>query len=469
VKMAACVGTNAFRRSPEGRDAKERSANLRKGKHMNSEEKPSMGVGRKIFVVAASFSLPIAVLVYFVIVNINRTIDFTRMEMIGNAYQRPLEGLLRHIEQHQILLHHVPAGSDSAAALDAEKRAADKALDDLKDATEKYGVTLKFTDEELNKRQRQGSKYETVEKDWRDIEAAAGSGKQIPAGIDAKYGDVVAVLRTMITHMGDISNLILDPELDTYYTTSNTLVNLPQTQDRLAQVIALGSAVIARGSMTIAERTQLAVYASMLQADDLDVINSNTQTALNEDPNFHGTSASLQANVPPVWKNFQAAQTHFIELTKQLAASSGKPTLTVDEYISAGVTARESSFRFWDVSIQELDVMLDHGRIQDYDTRKIVALLLSALALFIACILAYWMTLSITNPLMKLARTLGPGAALLRGSIEQINEETNKGKPDPQMTAVICGELSAHVDDMNRSVQALQSIVFGATSPTVQS
>ena len=41
----------------------------------------------------------------------------------------------------------------------------------------------------------------------------------------------------MTAHAGDTSNLILDPDLDSYYAMDMTLLALPQTQERTAGLL----------------------------------------------------------------------------------------------------------------------------------------------------------------------------------------------------------------------------------------
>jgi len=110
----------------------------------------------------------------------------------------------------------------------------------------------------------------------------------------------------MITHVGDESNLILDPDLDSYYLMDVTLLALPQMQDRLATVMAFGEAALKRQPISKQERTQLAVYAALLKEADLDRTVSSAQTALNEDANFYGTSESLHRRIPPALQEFRA-------------------------------------------------------------------------------------------------------------------------------------------------------------------
>ena len=60
----------------------------------------------------------------------------------------------------------------------------------------------------------------------------------------------------MITHVGDTSNLILDPDLDSFYTMDMTLVALPQTQDRNA-----GSSPLAQGFRARHDRRRTSQFA----------------------------------------------------------------------------------------------------------------------------------------------------------------------------------------------------------------
>ena len=91
-----------------------------------------------------------------------------------------------------------------------------------------------------------------------------------PGACAEKHLHLVADIRTMITHAGDISNLILDPDLDSYYLMDATLLALPQAQDRLAAVMAIGETVLGKPQVTPQDRQQFAVFVALLQQEDLD-------------------------------------------------------------------------------------------------------------------------------------------------------------------------------------------------------
>jgi len=64
-------------------------------------------------------------------------------------------------------------------------------------------------------------------------------------------------VRTMLTHLGDTSNLILDPDLDTYYLMDVSLIAFPNAEERLAATQYLGEALLAKtGESDSGERTE---------------------------------------------------------------------------------------------------------------------------------------------------------------------------------------------------------------------
>ena len=424
----------------------------------NLKQRPS--IASKIVTVALTFTLPIGVLLFLVVANINEFIHFGVKEVQGNAYQRPLEALLQGLQEHQLALH---GGADAADQLVAAKARVETAFAALADADQRLGVDLQFTEAGLAKRDRAHVRVANVRGEWNALAGlVAHPVPEVPAEIDAQYEHLVSDVRTMITHAGDTSNLILDPDLDSYYLMDATLLALPQTQDRIAKVTAYGRDCIRRGRLSPAERTQLAVHAALLQEADLDRIAASAQTALNEDANFYGVSESLQRNLPRAVADYKTATSRLIELTRELAAAEQLNTTAAD-FVAAGQQAREASFRLWEIADTELDA-LRQRRIAAYTSRRAWSLGLASVAVLIAIALSCAVTLSITRPLEKLVRTLGPGATLLAGSVERIAEASQRQTATPEEASIICEELNAHADDMRGSVRELESLVRGGAA-----
>ena len=383
------------------------------------KSKNRVSIAKKTFCVAASFALPIGVLVWLVVGNINVPIHFFVWENKGCTYQRPLEDLIQDIQNHELLFHYCPGNKDCSMELGALKSKIDQDIENLKAVQDKYGVDLQFTPEALAKRNRQTATIDNLVSQWQAVQDTTKDRSKLAAA-EANYDNMETTVQTMVTHMGDMSNIILDPVLDTYYTGTNTLQIFPQTQDRIFRAISEGRDLIQKGKLTVKDRTDMATFAALLAQSDHGVADSNFKTALSENMNAsshnstYGTCDTFQKSIPVLLKEYDAAATNFENLSTQLA-SSDTPTVKLDDWIAAGLANREAAYKIETATIQELQNMINI-RIASFEQQRQYALLLSALALLIASLIAFAITRSITNPLNKLARTLGPGIPFCRAA-----------------------------------------------------
>ncbi|MEO8429441.1 MAG: PAS domain-containing protein [Verrucomicrobiota bacterium] len=375
-------------------------------------------VSQKLMLISIFFVMPDSLMLYLFITGINETIHFAQLEKKGNDYQRPLEELLELLPQHGLLAQ---GGLDGQAQVGEElslKQAQiETAFDALEAVDARIGIDLQFTQEGLAKRKREHYHVRIVRKEWRDLKA--GLSQLTAEALAAQHMHLRTDVRTMITHAGDLSNLILDPDLDSYYVMDATLLALPATQDRLATVLSEGEAIIRRQTISNPERQQLAIHATLLKEADLDRINGSLQTALNEDANFYGSSATLQARVPPALNEYTASVETFINLTKRLV-SSEKLDVTDVEFLAAGSKAREASFKLWKIADQELDILLQK-RIEAYANRRTRSLMVTALALLAAISFVTFITRSISGPLRQQAADLQTANRTLEAEIVERN------------------------------------------------
>jgi methyl-accepting chemotaxis protein len=401
-----------------------------------SSSGPALSVSTKIFLIAASFAIPIAVLVTLMVGSINTNITFATLELAGNAYQRSLEELLQATQANW--LRDSP---ESKAKVEA-------ALASVAQVQAVHGTALQFTDEGLRKRAREGVAPEVVAKKW-----ATAQTQEAKAAL-------IADVRTMITHAGDTSNLILDPDLDSYYLMDVTLLALPQLQDRIGQVMAHSAAAMQGSALTTEQRVAMAVDHANLKDADLARTIASTQTALNEDANFYGASPTLRTNLVPALERVQSTTDAFANLLKR---QSGSDAIVVSpqELQNAGQAALDASYSYWNVAVVELDQLLQ-SRVEAYSSSRTTSLAWAGLAVLAAGFLALYFMRSITQPLDGLVQSLGPGATLLAASVERIAENSRNPNAEPEEAEIICDELNAHAEKMRAAVLELARHVQGA-------
>jgi hypothetical protein len=132
-----------------------------------------MSVSRKLLLIALSFALPIAVLVYLTVINIDANITFAQWELKGDEYQRPLEDLLHYLQAAQIALH--TSGEAGAAAT---TKNIDASFQRLEQEDRRLGTDLQFTEDGLAKRHREHERVTVVRQEWAGLaDDLAKSGK----------------------------------------------------------------------------------------------------------------------------------------------------------------------------------------------------------------------------------------------------------------------------------------------------
>ena len=363
----------------------------------------NLKISQKLALISILFVMPDSVMLYLFITAINANIQFARLEQKGNEYQRPLEGLLELIPQHAELALAALNGQQSAKEeLPRKEAEIESTFDTLEAVDARIGADLQFTDEGLAKRNRERAKVSAVKNEWQDLVSHLKG--LTPEDCAARHAQLIEDIRLMITHAGDMSNLILDPVLDSYYMIDATLMALPQTQDRLAEMTAHGEAALNHTTLSNPELQKFAIYSRMLKEDDLDRITDSVHTAMNENPNIYGFDPTLSPKVLPALNEYIQATDKFIDLTNRVVASSNG-VVTEKEYLLAGNAASAASFKLWRIADEELDKLLQI-RIESYQWRRTRSLFVAACALMAAIGFVTFITRSISGPLKRQASEL---------------------------------------------------------------
>lgn len=409
-----------------------------------------------------AFAIPILVLIHQMYTAKTVNIDFAAQEELGNRYQRPLEAALEAVSRHKVLLLRASLGDTSEAkALSDAAEKADAAFSQLLAVDREIGPDLQFTPEGLGKRKREQFTAQNMNQTWTEIKQLV-TQKSTESAL-AKHQDLIAGIRTMITHAGDTSNLILDPDLDSYYLMDVTLAALPQTQDHIQDIISRVEPLLAHATLTPDERVQLAVDAYMLKESDLARIKGSGDTALNEDSNFYETSPSLQKNLPPALALTNEKVGAFISLLTDL--SVGK-SVSEREFREAGNSALEASHSAWRTAVTELDILLDR-RIAALATDRRQAVTYAGLALVAAILFSAYVgyTLrqsigSILNSVRRLRESANSTAATsanLVDASQQVSASTTEQAAAIQETVATLNEIDAmvgrSVENANRSAE----------------
>ena len=314
----------------------------------------SLSLVKKLVIINLMYLVPVFYFCYMMFDSRSADITFANTEKIGNTYEAPVTDLLALVGQHKILNQRYAKGEKSVKdQLSSIDDKIDKSLMALSEVDKNYGYQLKFTTEELAKRNEANFNFNKIQSDWRDLKRSYESFDFTKSN-DA-HTQIIANLRGMITHAGNASNLILDTDLDSYYLIDSTLGGMPQLLDRLQETQTFIEPILHRKQVDFDERSQAAVYATLLQGD-LDRVTGDVQSSLQEDANFYGVSPSLQKNLPLVTKDLTDSVGNYIAKFKDLSSAKiGE----LHETLDVARKAHQSATHYIDIAYPEVDRLLD--------------------------------------------------------------------------------------------------------------
>ena len=400
-----------------------------------------MSILQRLLLISASFLLPISVLLYFTIDGIQDRIDFAVLEKQGNTFQKPLEKILKALLIHKNAAITVLAGDAASNAIVAKEQGVlDSALRTLEGMDKELGSVLQFTQDGLSKRKRDDAKIDNLSKKWDQLRK---SWQTLSVDIcKAEHDNLIKIVRTMITHLGDTSNLILDPDLDSFYMVDVSLVALPQAQERISTLLSLYSSAVKSGSKKEEDKTALTAQLTLFSQSDIDRIFASIETALNEDNNFYGKSETLHKNLPSPTEKLKKSTDNFVKLLTNIKPEQF--TKADPKILEAGNDCLEDSFTLWDICSNELEELLNK-RIAKFKYDRFYSLLLSALALSLSFLLVWYIGKGITGPIRTSSARLDKLASGDLASVVEIQGQGELGAMSQSLSKAVSGMNNAIV------------------------
>ena len=194
---------------------------------------------QKLGLIGAISMLPFAVVTYKMASSINTLgVEFARQEIRGLEYYTPLTTLLKHLQLHRSLTALAFSGDASF------KASLDKTRADVETDVKK----VDDVDQQLDKALRTTEKWTILRNAIRDL---LDQTKSLSAEESStRHSNVIASVIALIAHVGDVSNLTRDPDLDKKHLIDVLINQGPELSEALAGARGFGIAVAATKSRT---------------------------------------------------------------------------------------------------------------------------------------------------------------------------------------------------------------------------
>jgi hypothetical protein len=425
---------------------------------------------QKLMFANLAYLLPCAVLVFFLIKEKNAQLDFSAKEKSGIEFQRPLINLLFHLGQHKTLSRaHLKGEGGLKEPMDALRNQIEGDFANLEDVDTRLGDSLAFTDQELNARKRINASPKILKNNWQGL-----LDKFTPSNMDEvleRHDRLIADVQTAITHVGDSSNLILDPDLDSYYIMDMVVISLPKAINRVQQLRSyIQSQRLDKTALSTATFVQLANFSFQLR-NDLTQISGDVQTAVNEDKRFHGTLPALQRELPIKLKEFSSTMEKTILALDRILEQKSDDNISQLEgtILSHCSELLDQSNSLWIKTAEILDSLLD-VRMNKHGWERIWALVFTLLAwmppAFLALFTVHRLTRSFTQAVDKL-ETEAEGANASSTQLASASSMVSSGSTEQaaaiQETGASMSEIASMIARSSTQARSSQELAHKVT------
>lgn len=280
---------------------------------------------QKFMVLIVLFTIPVGYALFSFITQIDKSLTFTKKEIVGIQYISPVLLLLQHIQQHRGGASLYRRGDLSfKMILEGKEREIIEDIARVDAENQKSGVAFQSTDD-----------WSAIKKKWSVLLGAYGG--LTPEESYTQHTALIADILALIHKLGDESNLILDPELPSYET-MNAIINiLPTLTENMGQARAFGLSVKDSGKLSELERREFINFSKIASIEN-NKLQNDMREASENDP-------SLKAALEEPSKEIDSAVKGFVILIEKIINSKKIP-MPLPEYYAFMTHTIDTHFVF---------------------------------------------------------------------------------------------------------------------------
>ncbi|MBC8044074.1 MAG: hypothetical protein IAF08_11610 [Rhizobacter sp.] len=384
----------------------------------------------KFVIISILLDVPSFILIALLTNVRNEAIDFGAKEQLGLEYNRPLKELLVHITDHRraaLQQASTDAAVKDAAARDLEsldqKIKTDIAAVDAIDA--KLGETLAATE-----------KWKSVKKSWTDY-----SKETMTLMAETEYTihtSIIDEIVSLLYHVGDTSNLVLDPDIDTYYLMDGVVFRLPLLVQKISLARDLSSRV-AQGDTLSPDKVAELVF---VQPGVVQSTYEGIQTGIAKASEFSNANPAAPKVRDLVSKDYAAATAavnRFLQQTSSIKKVDLDSSFDAKRHADAGSIAIEKLMTLYDTEALALGKLIQ-VRIEAFKFQRTVM----QIGVPILWLIVIYLLIGFYRSVMRTVNSLG-----------DISEKLIGGNTTEKVTLEAKDELATVGEAFNSIGQAL--------------
>jgi PAS domain S-box-containing protein len=343
-------------------------------------------IWQKLALMVLLSSLPLWVLLYELLASQNHALDFARQERKGVEYLRVVRQLLQDAQLSQALAMTV-ASDDGALKnqLAAQLNRVDQDLQQLAELERLYGAEFQTT-----------SAFDAMVWQWQALKRLTQTPHVPPFELIQLYTQFIdqTLNHSLLIVLGNGSQLILDPDVDSYWLMDTAITKLPELTARLSELRMYGVVSLSGQADSSDERASASLLIRIQTARDQ--VERNLRYAASANA---GTGNALY----PQWQSSVSSASVLLSLFDQRLVNSQSHALTPAEFLELASFTIDAQFQYYDRVIPALDQLLQ-ARIAHLNQMRFSSLSIVGLSFLATLGLLLVVVRSITRPLSGLVR-----------------------------------------------------------------
>jgi methyl-accepting chemotaxis protein len=374
---------------------------------------------QKLMVMGTIAMLPFAAVVYKWTTSISLDVEFARQEIRGLQFYAPLLALLKNLQQHRDMTVGMLSGDASFG------EALDRKRVDIESDLERVSAV----DRQLNASLRTTAKWTALSAETRDL---LDRGRSLSAAESFElHTKTIEGLIALITDVGDVSHLTLDPDIDSYYVMNILIFQGPELAEVLAQARGLGGAVAANRKATPEQLQRLDRLATLTpflqQRMEISVAKASQ------------SNPSIKTELDSRWRRTVGSALDAVGQVATLVSTRGSDT-DPRAYFAAASTGVDSIFEMQERGIGTLTRILN-DRIAGFQREIISALAWVGLGLLVVGSISLYAIRDVTVSLrqvVEIANQIAAGnVAVQQVSTDRRDEIGILGQAFDRMSAAL--------------------------------
>ncbi len=341
-------------------------------------------IWQKFTLIAVAFSIPSVVLSYFLLHETGTVLDFSHAEVDGTEYMQKLRKLVVDVSAHRDFASAVLAG-DAAQKPEVDKKGEEIEADfkALEAVDAQYAWEFGLTDQ-----------LRAVRQAWQTLRGNE-PGFKLAQSFD-EHTRYIRLLLQFSYRIGNASNLILDPDVDSYYLVDALVFKIPKVGEELSRARAIGAAYLASGGQgeeNSLRRGELAGAVVRIE-DALQQQNDFIRFARDFNPRTEQALAGGLNDHTKAVKAFTAL------LADKIINGTGEP-IPVRDFLMAAATPLGEQAKLWEATSVELRRLLD-DRANTLNRNRWTEIAAVVVALLLSLLLLTIVVRAITQPIAHL-------------------------------------------------------------------